>query len=178
MQNHLTHFSDEWPWRIPLRNKHKEIVAYALVDEADYELISQFRWCRQPTGYAARLEWHGIGNKQTMTYLHRTVLGLVPGDGKEADHINRDRLDNRRGNLRVCTHAENLQNVPGRSGTSVFRGVSLHRGKWVACVILAGIKYRAGPFTSEDEAARIAVDLLRRMTMPLPDAGLRVMKQA
>lgn len=46
-------------------------------------------------------------------YLHRLILGLTLGDGHYTDHINRDKLDNRRANLRVVTQKENCANRGG-----------------------------------------------------------------
>jgi len=49
-------------------------------------------------------------------YLHRLILGLTAGE--EADHINRDGLDNRRSNLRVCSRLQNAHNQGAQWATS------------------------------------------------------------
>lgn len=76
----------------------------------DYEYLSEFKWgmnnCgsrsgRQPKWYAYRLE------KKKRIYMHRQIMGDPAG--MVVDHINGDSLDNRRENLRVITHYENLK---------------------------------------------------------------------
>ncbi|GAF72593.1 unnamed protein product, partial [marine sediment metagenome] len=82
---------------------------FALVDNADYELVSQYNWhvlTIKNCQYAACSLW----NPRRMLLMHRLILGLQSGDGKETDHINRKGLDNRRHNLRTCTHQQNLRN--------------------------------------------------------------------
>lgn len=75
---------------------------YAQIDPEDYKALSQFKWHVTKEGYAARSQGYGT------TYMHRLIMNTP--DGMHTDHINHDRLDNRKANLRVCTHAENLQN--------------------------------------------------------------------
>ncbi len=59
--------------------------------------------------------------------MHRQIMD--PPKGKVVDHKNRNRLDNTRINLRVCTHAENTQNARNIQGTySRYKGVSYRRG--------------------------------------------------
>ena len=77
----------------------------AMVDDADYENLSQYRWMvyigRSAFAYAVAQ----VGGKRT--YMHRLLVG-VPG--KVVDHINGDTLDNRRANLRAVTAGENARN--------------------------------------------------------------------
>lgn len=102
--------------------------------------------------------------------LHRELLGLSESDTREVDHINRDRLDNRRCNLRVVTHAQNGQNVPAQGGTSPHRGVSFCRqtGRWRAHVMIDGKQNQLGRFDTEQEAA-IAAAAFRRKHMPFAE---------
>lgn len=86
-------------------------------------------------------------------------MGLTHGDGLEVDHINGVRLDNRRANLRVVSHADGHQNLPGwRTATSRHRNVSLDRqsGKWVAAVRLNGRQVWLGYHEDEEQAAQAA----------------------
>ena len=92
-------------------------------------------------------------------YLHRAILGLAPGDPRRTDHKNRNRLDNRRENLRVVTHAENLQNLPlASNNTSGCRGVSWdkRRGCWYAYGGLSGRRRHLGRFPTLDVACAAA----------------------
>lgn len=100
----------------------------AIVDTADLPFLEQHDrlWhgvilknesIPRPTAYARGKE------RPKVVYLYRLILGA--GKGQEVDHINHDPLDNRRSNLRLTTHAENLQNRAGaqRNSTTGVRGV-------------------------------------------------------
>ncbi len=79
----------------------------AVVDYRDRGIAGLRRWRRSPSGYIYCAT--SVGGRPVTLYLHREIAGLTPGDGLEVDHINNDRLDNRRSNLRVLTHAQNRQ---------------------------------------------------------------------
>ncbi|NEC17915.1 HNH endonuclease [Streptomyces parvus] len=93
---------------------------------------------------------------QKVTLAHRWVLGLRRGDGLIGDHINGNRLDNRRSNLRIVDASGSSQNVSGR-GHSRFRGVHPTRaGNWSARVKFQGKTHFCGTFTTEEDAAAAA----------------------
>lgn len=128
-------------------NKHKALVG--LIDQEDLDLVSKGVNLHSD-GYAR------IGGK----YVHRVVLSRVLGrelpKGFFVDHINRNRLDNRRSNLRLATLNENNRNVGKFKGTSRFIGVSWKksRNKWYAQIKINGeVKY-LGVYNSEVEAAK------------------------
>jgi len=123
--------------------------SWTFVDAADLDDLAESNWSRID-GYAARMD-RSAGR---LVRMHRQLLGLRRGDGSEADHRNRNRLDNRRCNLRVVTHAENCQNMPpkGRSG---FRGVRRSRGRWQAYVHAPEFRH-LGVFDTPEEAAEVA----------------------
>jgi hypothetical protein len=142
------------------------VVAFALVDPCDVERVSGLRWHLSGSGYAMR----SAGGRafRRGSYMHRVILGLDPDDPLECDHINGIKLDNRRANLRACTHAQNLQNVPGKRGkTSRFRGVHFDNGtgRWAARASIEGKTYYLGRHDTEDEAAT-AIIAFRRDHMP------------
>lgn len=86
------------------------------------------------------------------TSLHRLLLD--PPKGKQVDHINGDRLDNRRFNLRICSKTENSFNIATRKGTiSGHKGVTrTPKGKWQAYVTAYKIKHYLGTFETKEEA--------------------------
>lgn len=88
----------------------KRIQGFALVDDEDYEYLNQFNWYLKNNGYATRRIGKRTGNngKQKLVYMHREILNF-PKTGV-TDHINGNRLDNRRKNLRVCSITENCRN--------------------------------------------------------------------
>lgn len=86
--------------------------------------------------------------------LHRLIIGAK--DGQEVDHINRNLLDNRRQNLRICTRSENLSNRAGY-GSSKFKGVSWNKDKnkfRAYTPAKRGEQIHIGYFPTEIEAAQ------------------------
>ena len=126
---------------------------FALVDDEDFETVGQMRW------YTMRIHnvWYAASSQAvegTRVYLHRFLMD--PPSDMEVDHINGDGLDNRRENLRVCLHRDNLRNVrrtvTSRSG---FRGVLKTRsGRWEARTKRLGRIIHIGTFDTPEEAAR------------------------
>ena len=160
---------------IPLRRREGSLAAVALIDVADYEFLMQWTW-RLSDGYARRSGWQD--GKYRKIYMHRQLLGLEPGDRRQGDHKNRDRLDNRRENLRIAERAEkdNGQNCPSQAGsTSQYRGVSWHKRdqKWRAYAkgSHGGRTRHLGYFDDEQEAAAVAA-AFRAEYMPFSEDAL------
>jgi hypothetical protein len=87
---------------IPIRNNAGEIVATALVDEADYPAVSRFKWqVNRRTGTDRRTAW--VGGRPTNVQMHREIVGSTANDGTVVRHRNRNPLDNRRHNLLVLS---------------------------------------------------------------------------
>lgn len=158
--------------RIPLRNRHGAVVAYASVDLADFADVSQYRWHFNSRGYVIRHVRVAPGPKgEYCLSMHRHVLGLRRGDapGMVVDHIDHDQLNNRRSNLRLGTVSQNQQNRIGPRSDSrcSSRGVSFDPrvSKWRARAQVAGKRYFLGEFPTESEAAD-AARAWRREHMP------------
>ena len=127
----------------------------ALVDDEDYERLSQCKWWAQYDKKGDRFyaRCHILGTKNAIRRMHRVVCNAPPE--MVVDHINGDGLDNRRANLRVCTQAENVRNAKPRKGaTSRFKGVSWHKTtrKWQARITSGGTLIHLGLFTTEEKA--------------------------
>ena len=154
---------------VPLRTVGQdEIGSYAVIDAADAEWVGRWNWHLTTNGYAAR-STHVDGKSRTIR-LHRALLGLGPisKDPRHIDHIDRDRLNCQRANLRVATKLENAQNLPSYDGAaSRHRGVSWDRraGKWKARIKINGKERFIGHFDSE-EAAGAAARSARQEAMP------------
>lgn len=128
----------------------------AIVDDADYDALVRHKWHAHKSngGYYAQRKANGTHRaKRADIAMHRQIMA-GPGTGRCIDHINRDTLDNRRSNLRVCTNAENHWNHrPYSHSASRFRGVSTHRAHWRAQIYNLGRPIHIGYFASELEAA-------------------------
>lgn len=98
---------------------------FTMVDAGDFDMLSKFNWFLDRKGYARRWGFH-LG-KRVERFMHRIIAGTPKG--MQTDHINRDGLDNRRCNLRVCNHALNNSNSSGRRSEVGTKGVSKGRGK-------------------------------------------------
>jgi hypothetical protein len=123
----------------------------ALIDDEDYERVSQYKWCLSCGRYAQSK----MGNRRNKpVYLHRFIMNAQPG--QEVDHINRNTLDNRRSNLRFCSHQKNMANsVHVKKGASGYRGVFLdkRRGTFYAQVVVNGKAYTSSGYRTAKEAA-------------------------
>jgi hypothetical protein len=123
----------------------------AIVDDCDYERLSGFKWYASLEGK----RFYAVHGRKQKIRMHRLIL-YAPR-GKEVDHINGNTLDNRRGNLRLATRAQNGRNRRiSRTNTSGFKGVHLHKrtGRWNAQIKFRGKIYNLGCFDTPEEAAR------------------------
>ena len=125
---------------------------YAMIDDADFDLVNRYKWYFN-CGYVLTYQ------KGKRIRLHRLILN-APND-KQVDHINKDKLDNRRANLRLCTMQENNRNVGLRKDSaSGFKGVCIEKstGHWRPYVYVNGRPLYFGQFKSKHHAA-LAHDL-------------------
>lgn len=92
---------------------------FAIVDDSDYALLSQYPWCYNG-GYAIRSVWKD-GKSQHIP-MHAMLVEYPKT--MHVDHKNRDTLDNRRENLVICTPQQNKMNQPKIKNTKTqFKGV-------------------------------------------------------
>lgn len=125
---------------------HKGEPVTVLYDECDHQLVLNPRW-HIHLGYVAT----NIDQKKVL--MHRLLLG--PGEKMHVDHKNRVKSDNRRLNLRVCTHSDNLKNKKP-FGVSRYLGVYLYKpnGKYGAQIKASVGRKFLGYHHTEEEAAR------------------------
>jgi hypothetical protein len=118
------------------------------IDEADVPLLAGYLGFRKTShGYVSMHK-----SNDELVYLHRHIMGATKG--RTVDHINRDKLDNRRINLRFVSLAENVWNAASRrDNTSGARGVWRARNKWHARINIRGTQILLGNFDTVGEAS-------------------------
>jgi hypothetical protein len=136
---------------------NKQGISYDITyDSDDHELINKYKWHVQSGQRIAGSFLIGSKNPRKLVLMHRLILGLT--DPKiEVDHINHDTLDNRKCNLRICTHSQNNRNkYPMAGKTSKYKGVSWYKNasKWVAAICIDYRVIKLGYFKDEIEAAK------------------------
>jgi hypothetical protein len=118
------------------------------VDDEDYEYLSQYKWSVTSRGYACR---NSMGK---LVLMHRVIMG---DSNMDIDHVDGDRLNNQKSNLRFATRSQNMANSrPHKSSSSKYKGVTWDRygGKWKAAIMHHGKNYHIGRYSDELEAAR------------------------
>lgn len=123
----------------------------AIVDEYDFESVNKFKWSFG-SGYARR-----AGRKEDsprVIYMHRYIM--KPPPGYQVDHINGNRLDNRRENLRIVTSQQNQWNMGSASGKD-FKGVYFAQKNqtWCATITVDGRSRTCTGLKTAETAARI-----------------------
>jgi hypothetical protein len=159
---------------LPLRRRDGTVRAFVRVDASDVEHLAQWRWSlgfggKRSRGAAYAVRTAGSRGHYYSVFMHRELLCLGRGDRRIGDHINGDKLDNRRSNLRIVTPGQNQQNRTALDSRnkSGHRGVCWHaqRQKWRAVGHIAGRSHWLGYFDDVEEAARV-VSAWRADNMP------------
>ena len=130
---------------------------YAIVDDEDYERISKYHWYVVKNGNYYYAYGNGKGPEREHLFMHRKVLNLLQYDKTCVDHINRNGLDNRKRNLRICSFQQNMLNSkPMHNRTSKYKGVKRNKknNNWRVNISYKGNKYEIGSFVDEEMAAR------------------------
>ncbi len=130
---------------------------FTIVDTEDFEYLNQWKWYLSHYGYAVTTWREGSGKDAVYRkiYMHRLLM-KTPED-METDHINRTPLDNRKSNLRNCSHQQNQSNRAKQvNNTSGYKGVVWHKQqqKWWARVTFKGKQISLGLHNTAEEAAK------------------------
>lgn len=123
----------------------------AIVDDKDFEFLNQWKWYYHH-GYAARGVYKK--GKTRVIFMHR-VINQTPFR-YETDHINENKLDNRRKNLRTVTSQQNKFNIKKRkTNISGYKGVSWNKNtkKWRATITFNYQSIHLGLFDKIEDAA-------------------------
>ena len=142
---------------------------FTVVDNEDFELLSQYKWTLGVGGYSSAhipkkddsYKGRFAINKRRYkdkvylykkAYMHWMVL---PNNTGLTDHINGNTLDNRKQNLRPATHQQNMANRKiQKNNTSGFKGVTPFKNKWRAKTRVNGADVHIGIFGTKEEAAQ------------------------
>jgi len=121
-----------------------------IVDDADFDFLNQWKW-----HYNVKYAVGQTGDKgaKKRVYLHTLLLKKKPN--QFIDHINGNRLDNRRTNLRLCSNRQNQQNRARPSNnTSGFKGVVWNKKskKWQSGIKINSKQVHLGLFNDKFEA--------------------------
>ncbi len=143
--NEIIHYSD--CIGILINDSNGNFVAEAFVDKEDLDLVKNYKWhLRGRKNYVASYDKNG---KQF--YLHR----LICPSSDQVDHRDRNTLNNRRYNLRVCDNAQNSWNTGiMKHNSSGVTGVhfSKNRNRWLAVIEVYNKKIYLGYHQNFDDA--------------------------
>ena len=127
------------------------------IDACDADLFAARRWrvsrrANNPNKFHV-LSCGRLGEPETV-YLHRLIMRAPPG--MQVDHINGDPLDNRRSNLRLATHGQNMANRAMRRTVAPYRGIGQRKdgGSWRAIICHEGKVHRSRWVRDPEDAAR------------------------
>ena len=126
--------------------------AQIIVDDDNFGFLSKFTWYINKRGYAQCDSFNGL-----RVMMHRIIVDVPKG--KEVDHINQNKLDNRKENIRVCRHEENCRNRNKcRKTKSGFKGVYYYplnckKRPWQVGIVVKGKYNYIGSFNTVEEAA-------------------------
>lgn len=136
---------------LPIRNRY-EVINETIVDEDTFEWAKNFSWYLTGKGYVTRSV-----NRSIKFYLHKEVVGA--DTDSLVDHVDRNRLNNRRDNLRIVSKGANVQNTNRAIGSSGFRGVYYHAKTvgYQASIMVNQKRLHLGLFKDKEDAA-IAYD--------------------
>lgn len=134
-----------------MKIKRKDKIYTIIFDDEDYNLINQYHWFIDSWGYC-------VANKNYKTiYMHRLILehNNVDITDKEIDHINRNKLDNRKENLKTCSRYENSINRDiFKNNKSGYKGIcwSKKYNKWRVYITVNKKQIHLGYFNDKEKA--------------------------
>ena len=132
--------------------KTQKLLATIIIDTEDYEKVKETKWVLNHCGYARNT------NQELM---HRKILGCVKGDNKTIDHLNQNKLDNRKENLRVVDKTINRINSSKIKGYRVRKRKNGNR--YTAFIKINGRQVNLGTYDTPEEANKAYLDKRREI---------------
>jgi hypothetical protein len=145
-----------------MKSVHEKII----LDPEYMDLLDEYTWSTsgQKGNEYPRTHTERINGKNHSKKLHHFILPKK--EGFEIDHINRNRFDNRRCNLRYVTPSQNQWNKSmEHDNKSGFRGVSWHslRNKWRARIHYHDKEMHLGLYDTPEEASSVYIAVAREL---------------
>lgn len=130
-----------------------------IFDDEDIDIWNFCKWSVYKDNRIRGTKWNSKKNKYENFYLYRKIMEKYDNiNGLDIDHINHNILDNRKCNLRACSHSKNMMNQQTqiKNKTSIYKGVRFYKrtNKWVSQIKINQKYNHIGFFTSEIEAAK------------------------
>lgn len=141
---------------IEMRGKYGD-GKFVIVDDWNFDWITQWKWHVDLRGYAVRNVWEIIeGKRISKTIQMHSLINKTPKN-YDTDHINRDRLDNRESNLRTASKKENSRNCGKKSRKNKYKGVyrQSFSGRFVVMLSISKKNECWGTYDDEDFAAHV-----------------------
>ena len=120
-----------------------------LIDKEDYDLVKEYCWNERKDGY--------IASRKDGKHLSLSIFIMnFPSDGYDVDHINRNKLDNRKENLRIVTQHESVLNrglySTNKTGIEGVQETKYHT--WLASLQYSGKKVLGKTYKNKDDAIK------------------------
>jgi hypothetical protein len=138
---------------LPVKSNGKWL--YTFVDVQTFMNVKDYNWHLGNRGYAMTHVRKEDGSR-TQVGIHRMAMNLSFGDKVDVDHIDGNKLNNHRRNLRICDRSENLSNRGfQKNNTSGYKGVCFDKraNKWMSQIQHQGRKIHIGYYFTPEEAA-------------------------
>lgn len=147
-------FNEDGTTTIVLRNRKREIVGHCIIDNEDFNEIKKYTWNLNDVGYASSFT-HKPNKKKL--FIHRLIMKEIDElkEDSVVDHIDGNKLNNRRRNLRWATKSQNAMNSKTRkNNTSGTKGVSFDKSmnSWQAHIKINYKKIHLGYFSEIEDA--------------------------
>jgi hypothetical protein len=137
----------------------------AIIDSEDVDKVKKFKWFLTGDGY---VQANDLDNKKTIK-LHRLIANNYTS--RPTDHINRNKLDNRKANLRICDAIDNANNlkISPLNTTGHKNIVRAANNKYAATFIHYGKTYRCGTYNSIEEALTARNNQYKKLGIKIED---------
>ncbi len=158
-------------------DRHKQAMADVLLDPEDYSRFSGLSWRIDEGGYVRRTQW--IRGKTKTLLLHRCVLNVEWRSAAEkcVDHINGNKLDNRKSNLRIVSYAQNAANRHAVLTSTERLHISRSGQAYIARLRIDGVPIYVGSFPDPEKAEHAVKRYIETSQFPYEKRKKREVQQ-